>query len=273
MELRQKNRLKEYFPVCLNSTNRMKLPTKQSYPLLTSNPVVYNLFLVSNVITIDGPTSSGKSSVALMFANRIGYQYIDTGSIYRAGTYYILQHGIPMENDERVAEVFSNLEVDFKMIDGRMHTFLYGSDISDQIHSLEVTSVVPVVAAHAKAREECKKIQRRIGERQNTVMTGRDIGSEIFPDAHLKFFLTARAEIRAERRYKQIKERNPEITYDEILHDMLTRDKMDSEREASPFRKPEKAIEIDTSDMSVDDSVEALVVAFQNEFKDAKTNN
>ncbi len=227
----------------------------------------YNLFLVSNVITIDGPTSSGKSSVALLFANRIGYQYIDTGSIYRAGTYYILQHGIPMENEDRVAEVFASLEVDFKMISGKMHTFLNAQDVSEFLHSLEVTSVVPIVAAHKKAREECKRIQRRIGERQNTVMTGRDIGSEIFPDAPLKFFLTARSEIRAQRRYEQIKDKNPEITYQEILRDMMARDKMDSEREASPFRKPEGAIEIDTSDMSVDDSVDGLVNEFKKNIK------
>lgn len=219
-----------------------------------------------NVIPIDGPTSSGKSSVALMFANRIGYQYIDTGSIYRAGTLHILQHGIPMENEERVAQVFATLDVDFKMNNGKMHTYLFGQDVSDQLHSLEVTSVVPVVAAHQRAREECKKIQRKIGEKQNTVMTGRDIGSEIFPDAKLKFFLTAKPEVRAERRYKQIKEKNPEITYQEILNDMLGRDKMDAEREASPFRKPEEAIEIDTSNMSVNESVDALVDQFKKSF-------
>lgn len=219
-----------------------------------------------NVITIDGPTSSGKSSVALQFANRIGYQYIDTGSIYRAGTLYILHHGIPMENDERVAQVFATLEVDFKMNAGKMHTFLFGQDVSDELHSLEVTSVVPVVAAHPKAREECKRIQRAIGIKQDTVMTGRDIGTEIFPDAKLKFFLTARPEIRAERRYKQIKEKNLEITYQEVLNDMLSRDKMDAEREASPFRKPADAVEIDTSDMSVEESVDELVAKFNDIF-------
>lgn len=221
---------------------------------------------MSNIITIDGPTSSGKSSVGHLFAQKIGYEFIDTGAIYRAGAIYILKHGILAEDENRVAEVFSDIFVKFETKDGRQRIYLDDEDITDRLHSPEVTSIVPIIAAHKKAREEAKKIQRKIGSLTNTVMTGRDIGSEIFPESKLKFFLTASPEVRAERRYDQLKKVNPEITVDEVLKDMLKRDEMDATREASPFRKPEDAIVIDTTSMTTEQSVDAMLKEYRRVF-------
>lgn len=222
---------------------------------------------MSNVITIDGPTSSGKSSVGLLFSQKIGYQFIDTGRIYRAGALYILRHGVPIENEERVADVFKNLDIRFQMIGEKQKLFLDNEDVTPYLHSPEITSIVPIVAAHAKAREFAKALQRKIGSAQNTVMVGRDIGSEIFPDAKLKFFLTASSDVRAERRLIQVQKVNPEITKEEILEDMLKRDDADSTREASPFRKPEDAVIVDTTYLTTEESVEKMLEQFNQVFK------
>lgn len=222
---------------------------------------------MSNVITIDGPTSSGKSSVGLLFSQKIGYQFIDTGRIYRAGALYILRHGVPIENEDRVADVFKDLNIRFEMVGEKQKLFLDDEDVTPYLHSPEITSIVPVVAAHAKAREFAKALQRKIGSAQDTVMVGRDIGSEIFPDAKLKFFLTASPDVRAERRLKQVQKVNPEITKEEILEDMLKRDDADSTREASPFRKPDDAVIVDTTYLTTEESVNKMLELFNQVFK------
>lgn len=222
---------------------------------------------MSNVITIDGPTSSGKSSVGLLFSQKIGYQFIDTGRIYRAGALYILRNNIPVDDEEKVAEVFKNLSVEFKEIDHKVKIYLEGEDITAQIHTLEITSIVPKIAAHAKAREFAKQLQRRIGAEKDTVMAGRDIGSEIFPDSKLKFFITADIKVRAQRRFDQIKKTDSDVNFDEILNGMEKRDSEDSSRKASPMRVPNNAIIIDTTNMTTEESVEKMLEHFHQAFK------
>lgn len=214
---------------------------------------------MSNVITIDGPTSSGKSSVGYFFSQKIDYQFIDSGAIYRAGSLVCLRNNINPNNVFQVVEVFKNLNIRFETNNHRQHIFLNQEEITSLLHTPEVTSIVPIVAAHKQVREVAKDIQRKIGESKDTVMTGRDIGSEIFPEAKLKFFITASNEVRAKRRFAQIKKQNPQITYNEVLNQMLKRDKADSERKASPMRVPEDAIVIDTTDKTVEESVAELL--------------
>lgn len=216
-----------------------------------------------NVITIDGPTSSGKSSVGLLFSQKIGYQFIDTGRIYRAGALYILRNSIPVEDEEKVSEVFKNLKIEFKELNGKVKIYMEGEDITSQIHSPEITYIVPKIAAHAKAREYAKQLQRKIGSQENTVMAGRDIGSEIFPDAKLKFFITADVEVRAKRRFDQIKKTDPEVNFEEILNGMKKRDNDDSTRKASPMRIPKDAVAIDTTNMTTEESVEKMLQEYQ----------
>lgn len=217
---------------------------------------------MSNVITIDGPTSSGKSSVGLLFSQKIGYQFIDTGRIYRAGALFILRNDIPVEDEEKVADVFKNLQVEFKETDGKVKIFLEGEDITAVIHTREVTALVPKIAAFPKAREYAKQLQKRIGGLRDTVMAGRDIGSEIFPDSKLKFFITAEVGVRAKRRLDQIKKNDPGVNFEEILSGMQKRDNDDSTREASPMRVPHDAIVIDTSNLTTQETVEKMLGYF-----------
>lgn len=221
---------------------------------------------MSNVITIDGPTSSGKSSVGFLFSQKIGYQFIDTGRIYRAGALFILQNGIPMDDEESVARVFEDLKIEFRMVDGKVRNFLDGVDVTVEIHTAETTAVVPKIAAFAKARYFAKQLQKKIGAKEDTVMAGRDIGSEIFPDSKLKFFITADVAVRAQRRFDQIKKTNPEVKYEDVLKGMEVRDEKDSTREASPMRIPSDAIVIDTSNLTTEETVERMMDEYQRVF-------
>lgn len=221
---------------------------------------------MSNVIAIDGPTSSGKSSVGYFFSQKIKYQFIDTGAIYRAGSLELLKQNISPEDTAKVVEVFKGLVLEFRPAENKQRIILAGEDVTDKLHSPEVTQVVPVVAAKKEVREVAKEIQKKIGNENNTVMTGRDIGSEIFPDAKLKFFITASPEVRAKRRFDQLKKVKPEISYQEVLNQMLERDKQDSEREASPMRIPEGAVVVDTSNRTIDESVGILLGYYKDIF-------
>ncbi len=219
-----------------------------------------------NVITIDGPTSSGKSSVGHLFSQKIGYQFIDTGAIYRIGCLLALKKQINIHSEEDAALIFADLDVQFKSLDGASAVFLEGENVTDKLHAPEITAIVPIVAAYPKVRANAKKIQHRLGDTQNTVMAGRDIGSEIFPDAPLKFFITANVETRADRRFKQIHEQDPSIKYEDVLNSMMDRDKHDSEREASPMRIPKEAVIIDTTHMSTEETVSKMLEQFHQVF-------
>lgn len=219
-----------------------------------------------NVITIDGPTSSGKSSVGFLFSQKIGYQFIDTGRIYRAGALYILRNEIPVDNEDKVAAVFENLDVEFRHINGKVKMFLSGEDVNAAIHSPEVTFIVPKIAAFAKARAFAKKLQRKIGSEKDTVMAGRDIGSEIFPDAKLKFFITAAEQVRAQRRFDQIKQNDPNASFEEVLKNMEKRDMDDATREASPMRVPKDAVILDTSNMTTEETVDKMMEEYKKVF-------
>lgn len=221
---------------------------------------------MSNVITIDGPTSSGKSSVGFVFSKQIGYQFIDTGRIYRAGALFILKNNISIDDEDAVARVFENLDIEFRMVDGKVRNFLGGKDVTVEIHTAETTAVVPKIAAFAKARAFAKQLQKRIGAEQNTVMAGRDIGSEIFPDSKLKFFITADVKIRAQRRYDQIKKSNPDVNYEDVLRGMEDRDNKDTTRKASPMRIPKDAIVIDTTNLSTEETVERMIEEYKRVF-------
>lgn len=221
---------------------------------------------MSNVITIDGPTSSGKSSVGFLFSQKIGYQFIDTGRIYRAGALYILRNNIAQDDEEAVAKVFENLKIEFRDVEGKVRIFLEGEDVTNEIHTAEITAIVPKIAALPKARYFAKQLQKKIGSEKNTVMAGRDIGSEIFPDSRLKFFITASVKVRAQRRYDQIKKTNSDVKFEDVMRGMEVRDEKDSTREASPMRVPSDAIIIDTSNLSTEETVEKMMEEFKRVF-------
>lgn len=218
----------------------------------------------TDVITIDGPTSSGKNSVGFLLSKKLGYQYIDTGMIYRAGTYLILQNKIDLDDKESIINVFKVLRLEIKSDNGGLRIFDNGEDLTDKLHSQEVTKNVSIIAAVKGVRGVTRVIQRQLGEVKNTVMTGRDIGSEIFPNAQHKFFLTASAEIRAGRRFEQLVKVDPNITYGMVYQSMLERDEKDLTREASPLRIPAGAVVIDNSNLDVEQTVEEMLKHIKN---------
>lgn len=218
---------------------------------------------MSIVIPIDGPTSSGKSSVGHLFAKDIAFQYVDSGALYRAGVIALQEQKIDPTDKDAVTKVFAELDIRFEDIEESQHTFLNGKDISTILHNPKVTEVVPIVAAFPEVRFEAIKVQRRITENMDTVMAGRDIGTECFPEAKLKFYLTADIQIRAQRRLVQLKEKVEGITYDEVLEQMIERDKADMIRKISPLRIPPDAVIIDTTTKTTEETVNVMLEHFK----------
>lgn len=219
---------------------------------------------MSSVITVDGTASSGKSTVGFLLAQKIGYQFIDSGLIYRIGTLLANRNNIPITNGQQCAQLLAKSNIEFKTENSQVQVYLDSEDVTDFLKTPEIDKEVPIVAAHKQVRAATKGIQRRVGLQQNTVMAGRDIGSEIFPEAKFKFFITASLQVRAKRRFDQLVKDHPNIKYEDIEADIKKRDQMDAEREASPMRIPEGAKLIDTSDMTIDRVVEKLMTHFKN---------
>lgn len=217
---------------------------------------------MSTVIPIDGPTSSGKSSVGFLFSKKIGFHYVDSGAIFRAGTIQALKEKIPLDDEDKLAQVFASAKIEFKEVEGHARTFLNGEDISDILHNPEVTTAVPIISMYKKVRNQSNKLQRLIASKQNTVMAGRDIGTEIFPDAKLKFYLTADIQIRAFRRLAQLREKNPDISYEQVLEEMIDRDKKDMIRQVSPLRIPKDAVIIETTTLTAKESVSKMLNSY-----------
>ena len=211
-----------------------------------------------DIITLDGPTSSGKNSVGHSLALKLGYRYIDTGMIYRAGPFKMLKQNIFSNDLDKILEIYRNLDIKFET-DGDWKMILDGEDVTDKLHSPEISNLVSIVAAKPEVREEMRKIQRRLAENGKVIMGGRDIGTEIFPEAKYKFWLTASVEERAKRRYLQLQKTDPATTFDKVLSDMKERDRRDSEREASPMRMSEGAIVIDSSNLTIEQTVQEML--------------
>jgi len=217
-----------------------------------------------DIITIDGPTSSGKNSVGFLLAQKLGYQYIDTGMIYRVGTYLVLKNNILFDDVTQITNVFKNLNLEIANGSDGLKILNDSEDLTIILHTPEVTNNVSIISAIKEVREVTKLIQRKLGSLKNTVMTGRDIGSEIFPSAKHKFFLTAFPEVRAQRRFDQLVKVSPSITYEQVLNSMMDRDKKDSEREVSPLRVPQGATIIDNSNLTVEQTVDEMLNNIKN---------
>jgi CMP/dCMP kinase len=204
------------------------------------------------VIAIDGPAGSGKSTVAKRLAQRLGLSYLDTGAMYRAVTFAALRRGIDPADTEPVVTLAKAVEMDVGIDKVRVD----GVDASIEIRGPEVSRAVSIVAANPGVREELVRRQREwAAEHGGGVVEGRDIGTVVFPEAPLKAYLTARPEIRAARRAAEVEG----LDYETVASDMARRDAFDSGREASPLLKADDAVEVDTSDLSVDEIVESLV--------------
>ena len=218
------------------------------------------------IIAIDGTAGSGKSTTAKALAAKLGLLSIDSGALYRAVTLKAIREGVPPEDGEALEELASKVDLDQRMKDSEVRTYMDGEDVSDAIRSHEVSKRVPMVSRHPGVRRQLVKIQRRLAKAGGAVIEGRDIGTVVFPDADLKVFMTASPEVRAERRRKELGERGAKLSLEEVLQEITERDKADTEREVSPLRKADDAFVVDTSHLSVDEQVEVILREIERRF-------
>ena len=214
-------------------------------------------------IAIDGPASSGKSTVAKIIAKNLGYTYLDTGAMYRSATYLALQNGLTEENVPEILEQLSQHPISFgKAADGSQQVYVGDVDITHPIRDNQVTNNVSWVAAIPEVRQELVAQQQRIAQDGAIIMDGRDIGTTVFPDAELKIFVTASPEIRAQRRYDELKAKGQEASFDEILENVKQRDYIDQHREVSPLRKAEDALLLDNTNLTIEQQKKWLFEQF-----------
>lgn len=228
------------------------------------------------IIAIDGYSSTGKSTVARQLAKSLGYIYVDTGAMYRAVTLYAMQHGIITENEldkDQLEKSLPLINIRFEVSKetGFAEVVLNDKNIEKDIRTLEVSRKVSPVAAISAVRKKLVEQQQLMGKDSGIVMDGRDIGTVVFPKAELKLFMTATAKDRAERRYKELVERGEEVTYEDVLKNVVNRDHIDSTRKDSPLRKAGDAIKIDNSNLTLIEQFDQILVIAKTAI--AKKNN
>ena len=201
------------------------------------------------IVAIDGPAGSGKSTVSKMIADDIGFIYLDTGAMYRLFAYKLIKENVDMDNNEEELRILEDLNIDMK--NGKF--YLDNEDVSDKIRSREVSSGASKVARIKEVREKMVDIQREFSKSKNVILDGRDIGTVVFPNADLKIYLNAASEVRAKRRFEELKEKDKNVNYNEILKEIEERDYHDSSRKESPLRIADDAIVIDTTDFTIDE--------------------
>ncbi len=210
-------------------------------------------------VAIDGPSGAGKSTIAKAVAERFGFIYVDTGAIYRTVGLAVSCAGIDPQDTDAVVGLLPALDIALRHgEDGLQHMFLNGEDVSGLIRTPEISMYASKVSALPPVRAFLMEMQRSMARRTSVIMDGRDIGTVVLPDAALKIFLTASAEARAERRYKELLEKGQSVSYDDVLCDMAERDKNDTTRAAAPLRAADDAVLLDTSALSLAESIDAV---------------
>lgn len=211
------------------------------------------------IIAIDGPAASGKTTTAKLVAQQLGYLHIDTGAMYRAFTLKVLREGVPLDNIAEIAQLASESYIEFRNIQGVQRVLIDGEDVSEEVRTPEVTSAVSAVSSIPKVRAVMVREQQRLGRDGGVVLEGRDIGTVVFPNADLKFFMLAGIDARAARRRDELSMTGVSVEINRIKDELQRRDDLDTRREVSPLRQAEDAITLDTSDLSVEKQVEIVV--------------
>lgn len=210
-------------------------------------------------IAIDGPAGAGKSTMAKRVAKDLGYVYVDTGAIYRTVGYHMSLMGIGPKDKDGIRRCIDDVMIDIRYEDdGVQHMILNGVDVTDRIRTPEMSAMASGVAAQSCVRAFLLDMQRDFAKTHNIVMDGRDIGTVVLPNADVKIYLTASAEVRAKRRYDELVAKGENVRYEDVLEDMKHRDWQDMHREIAPLKKADDAIELDTSDLDIEQSVEAM---------------
>ncbi len=210
------------------------------------------------LIAIDGPAGSGKSTTAKLVARRLGYVYIDTGAMYRAVTFKVLSSGVKPADETAVVGLTKATEISL-VNGGELRVILDGADVTEAIRSEDVTRNVSLVSSYAAVREMMVARQREIGSAKGCVMDGRDIGTVVFPDAELKFYMVADIMERARRRQEELSDNGIELPIHQVVKELKERDRKDSTRNNSPLRKAEDAIELDTTKLTIEEQVEIIL--------------
>lgn len=216
------------------------------------------------IIAVDGHSSCGKSTVAKQVARAIGIAYIDTGAMYRAVTLFALRHGLMDGNQPNALAIEQHLNevhisFDFDQQAGRNTTFLNDENVEDQIRNMEVSSHVSAVSAIPAVRAKLTEWQRQMAQSKSVIMDGRDIGTAVFPNADLKIFMTARHEVRAQRRYDELKDKGQDANLQDILQNVVDRDRQDSTRSVSPLRQADDAVVLDNSDITREEQYDFIL--------------
>lgn len=205
-------------------------------------------------IAVDGPSGAGKSTIAKAMAKKLSIDYIDTGAMYRAVGYKMLQQGISMDNLPAIEKMLADTEIDFS----KGNIYLDGENISDKIRTEQISKQASACSALGIVRAKLTEQQQQMGAKKSVIMDGRDIGTAVFPDAEFKFYITASAEERAKRRYQELVEKGEQATYEKVLSDIQQRDYNDSTRKINPLRKADDAVEIDTTEMGIEEVLDFL---------------
>ncbi|MGY3775911.1 (d)CMP kinase [Helcococcus sueciensis] len=204
-------------------------------------------------IAIDGPSGAGKSTIAKRLAEKIKFNYLDTGAMYRTYTYYYLKNNLDINDEKVINDNIKNINISIK--DSKF--YLDGEDVSEIIRGKDVTKNVSLVSSYKKIRENLVEMQRNIAKNSNIILDGRDIGSHVLKNADMKFFLTAKAEERARRRLEQSD--NPNLSFESVLNDIIRRDEFDSNRKITPLIKADDAILIDSTNLSIEEVIKLMI--------------
>lgn len=210
-------------------------------------------------IAIDGPAGAGKSTLSRKTAEQLGYIYVDTGALYRTVGLKFSRAGADTNLDCDIEGILAQTTVDIRFVDGEQRVFLDGVDVSDEIRTPTASMMASAVSAKPPVRAFLLEMQRKLARENNVVMDGRDIGTVVLPNATVKIYLTASAEARAERRYKELIEKGTNVTYKEVYDDMVQRDYNDMNREIAPLKQADDAIVADTTECNLEESLELLL--------------
>ncbi|MDE5852764.1 MAG: (d)CMP kinase [Oscillospiraceae bacterium] len=210
-------------------------------------------------IAIDGPAGAGKSTISRLIAKKLNILHVDTGALYRAIGLYIIRRNISLDDVDSIKNEIKNCKLSIKYIDKEQRVFLFDEDVSDLIRTLEVSKAASIVSAIGEVRDYLLDFQRNIAKKESVVMDGRDIGTVVLKDADFKIFLEASVDIRAKRRYDELLQKGEKVIFDDVLRDIEKRDFWDSTRKTAPLLAAKDAIVIDTSNLSVDESVKRVV--------------
>ena len=214
---------------------------------------------MSFIVAIDGPAGTGKGTVTKVIAEKMNLVNIDTGATYRCVALEMLNKGISLEDEEKIKSMLNTIRIEFKNVDGNQLVYLNGQDVTNEIRSKRVTECVSQVSAIKQVRLSMANLQREMGLKQDSIMEGRDIGTYVFPNANVKIYLDADVEERAKRRFIQNKEKNIDMSYEEILENIKMRDANDKAKEIGALKVADDAIVIDTTHLTIDEVVNKII--------------